>query len=82
MTSLLYIQPVSKEWTENKIKILLANAEVSAHILYVVEAQRRPPACVLQRLGGERFIMSVDETGRKHGSLAYLYIQEFIISLY
>lgn len=27
----------------------------------MVEAQRGPPSCVLQRLSGESFIMAVDE---------------------
>lgn len=31
------------------------------YVLNMVEAQRRPSARVLQRLGGERFVMAVDE---------------------
>ena len=31
----------------------------------MVEAQRRSSARVLQRLSGERFVMAVDEAGRR-----------------
>lgn len=36
----------------------------------MVEAQRGSPSCVLQRLGGEGFIMTVDEAGKGKANIS------------
>lgn len=47
----------------------------------MVESQRGPPSCVLQRLSGESFIMAVDEAEKVKANIL-LYILKFFILNY
>lgn len=42
---------------------------ILTYVLNMVEAQRGPPSCVLQRLSGESFIMAVNEAEKVEANI-------------